>query len=62
LDIEDSIRRGVGIIRTNEDYRFTPVTLDDYFPKTVIKNIEEFKDKIITEATTSARQYLPTML
>ena len=62
LNIADSISRGVGIIRTNEDYRFTPVALDDYFPKTVIKNIEEFKDKIITEATTTARQYLPAML
>lgn len=63
LDIADSISRGVGIIRTNEDYRFTPVTLDDYFPKTVINNIEEYKDKIITDiATTSARQYLPAML
>lgn len=63
LDIEDSIRRGVGIIRTNEDYRFTPVVVDDYLPKTIYNNIEEYKDKIITDiATTSARQYLPAML
>jgi len=63
LDIEDSIRRGVGIIRTNEDYRFTPVAVDDYFPKTIINNLEEYKDKIIQDiGTTSARQYLPAML
>ncbi len=63
LDIEDSIRRGVGIIRTNEDYRFIPVAIDDYFPRTVVNNIEEFKDKIISDIpTTSARQYLPPML
>ena len=63
LNIADSISRGVGIIRTNEDYRFTPVALDDYFPKTVVNNIEEYKDKIIIDiATTSARQYLPAML
>lgn len=63
LDIEDSIRRGVGIIRTNEDYRFTPVAADDYFPKTIINNLEEFKDRLIrTDGLSSARQYLPAML
>jgi hypothetical protein len=63
LDIEDSIQRGVGIIRTNEDYRFVPVVLDEYFPKTVVNNCEQFADQIILDtATTSARQYLPPML
>ena len=63
LDIEDSIRRGVGIIRTNEDYRFTPVAVDDYFPKTIINNLEEYKDKIINDINvTGARHYLPVML
>ena len=63
LDIEDSIRRGVGIIRTNEDYRFTPVAVDDYFPKTIINNLEEYKDKIINHINvTGARHYLPVML
>ena len=63
LDIEDSIRRGVGIIRTNEDYRFTPVAVDDYLPKTVCNNINEYKDQLILNiAATTARQYLPAML
>lgn len=63
LDIEDSIQRGVGIIRTNNDYRFATVHLDDYFPKTVINNIDSYKDKIIFDtAAPSARQYLPLVL
>ena len=63
LDIEDSIRRGVGIIRTNEDYRFTPVAVDDYLPKTIYNNIDEYKDQLILNiAATTARQYLPAML
>jgi hypothetical protein len=63
LNVEDSIQRGVGIIRTNEDYRFTPVAVDDYFPKTIINNIEEFKNGLILDKMVkSARQYLPAML
>jgi hypothetical protein len=60
LDIEDSIARGVGIIRTNQDYRFTPVAVDDYFPKTITNNIEEFKDKLILNIQAqSAKILLP---
>lgn len=63
LDLDESIRQGAGIDRTATDYRFTPVALDDYFPKTVVNNIEGYKDKIIFDiANTSARQYLPAML
>ena len=63
LDIEDSIRRGVGIIRTNEDYRFTPVAVDDYLPKTIVNNPQEFADRLITNISAiSARQHLPPML
>jgi hypothetical protein len=63
LDIEDSIQRGVGIIRTNQDYRFTPVAIDDYLPRTLINNFDLYKDKIIhKDNLPSARQYLPDML
>ena len=63
LDIEDSIQRGVGIIRTNKDYRFTPVACDDYLPKTLIQNLDLYKDKIIDKDNLpSARQYLPAVL
>lgn len=60
LDIEDSISRGVGIIRTNEDYRFAPVAVDDYLPQTIIDNLEEFEERLILNlSAASARQYLP---
>ena len=63
LDINDSINRGVGIIRTNQDYRFTPVAVDDYLPRTLTKNLDQYKDKIISKTDLpSARQYLPAML
>ncbi|CAB4133199.1 Glycosyl transferase, family 17 [uncultured Caudovirales phage] len=60
LNIEDSIARGVGIIRTNEDYRFTPVAVDDYFPNTIINNMDEFKERLISNNITySAKDLLP---
>jgi len=60
LDIEDSIARGVGIIRTNQDYRFTPVAVDDYFPNTIINNIDEYKDNLIlNNMAQSAKILLP---
>ena len=63
LDIDDSISRGVGIIRTNQDYRFTPVAIDDYMPRTLVQNINTYKNKIIEQNNLpSARQYLPVML
>ena len=63
LDIEDSINRGVGIIRTNQDYRFTPVAIDDYLPTTITNNINDYKGQLILDRpATSARQYLPAML
>jgi hypothetical protein len=63
LDIEDSIQRGVGIIRTNQDYRFTPVAVDNYMPRTLIQYRDLYKDKIIDKDNLpSARQYLPAML
>ena len=60
LNIEDSIARGVGIIRTNEDYRFTPVAVDEYFPNTIINNIEQYKDRLILNTMAqSAKMMLP---
>jgi len=54
LNIEDSIRKGTGIIRTDKDYRFNPVMMDDYMPVHA-KN----PDYIISDAGVSARNYLP---
>ena len=58
LDIEDSIRRGTGIIRTNQDYRFTPVQVDDYMPVTVRNNLDQYSDYIITNATAKVTDFI----
>ena len=62
LDIEDSIRRGTGIIRTDRDYLFAPVAVDDYLPRTILDNPTEFADRLIATDAQSARQYLPAVL
>jgi len=63
IDIDDSIRRGVGIVRTDENYQFTPIAVDDYLPKTIINNVDEYNEQLILDiSATSARQYLPLML
>ena len=60
LDIVDSIQRGVGIIRTIEDYRFVPVAVDDYLPKQVVGDVSGYKDALILQdGLHSARHYLP---
>lgn len=64
LDIEDSIRNGTGIIRTNHDYLFAAIAVDEYLPATIVKNPAEFAPHLIVPANDahSARHYLPPML
>jgi len=37
------------------------VTMDEYFPKTVLNNLEHWKDFIIPNANTSIRNYVPSL-
>ena len=53
LDIEASIANGRGIIRTDNDYRFVPVLVDNYFPDLVKLHKE------VLPATQSAWDFLP---
>ena len=62
LDIEDSIRRGAGVVRTDNDYRFSPVAIDDYLPRTILDNQDDFDSHLIKTDAKSARHYLPDML
>ena len=62
VDIDDSILRGTGIIRTDSDYLFSPIAVDDYLPRTIIDNPTEFDSHLIKTDAKSARHYLPTML
>jgi len=59
LDVNESIKQGVGIIRSNTDYLFKAVTLDDYFPNTVINNPVKYKNYILDGANEGARNLLP---
>jgi len=59
LDINESIKQGVGIIRSNMDYLFKAVKLDNYFPNTVINNPVKYKNYILDGANESARDLLP---
>ena len=59
IDIDESIRRGRGIKLNDSDYLFTPVLLDDYFPETVTKNIDQYQHMILNNATMSAKDILP---
>ena len=40
---------------------FVHVKIDNYFPKSVINNLERWKDYIIQDATSSIRDYLPAL-
>lgn len=54
LDVEESIRKGHGIIQTDERYKFAPVALDDYFPESIRNSTS-----VITGDYPSARTFLP---
>ena len=62
LDIADSIRLGTGIIRTDHDYRFTAVAVDNYLPQSVYANPDRYRDFLIDTDAHSARHYLPAVL
>jgi hypothetical protein len=37
------------------------VAMDEYFPKTVINNLERWKDYIIPDASASIKNYVPSL-
>jgi len=54
LDIEASIARGAGIIQTDSNYRFSPVAVDKYLPRSVQNSTH-----IIPGNFPSAKEFLP---
>lgn len=58
LDIDRSIASGDGIYH-HPDYKFAPVKLDSYFPKTIQNNAELYASLIVHGATNSAVDFLP---
>ena len=58
LDVDRSIANGDGIYH-HPDYKFSPVKLDAYFPKTIQNNAELYSSRILGGATKSAVDFLP---
>jgi Glycosyltransferase family 17 len=58
LNVDLSLANGDGIYH-HPDYRFSPVLLDDYFPKTLVANQERYQNYLISNAVRSARDFLP---
>lgn len=58
LDVDRSIANGDGIYH-HPDYKFSPVKLDAYFPKTIQNNAELYSSRILVGATKSAVDFLP---
>ena len=54
INVEDMIKRGVGF-NPLDSRPFIQVAVDDYFPKTVVDNIEKYQDRILPGPAKSAR-------
>jgi len=54
IDVDAMIAKGVGF-NPLDSRPFTPVLVDDYFPRTVVDNIDKYQDRIISGDLKSAR-------
>ena len=60
LDIEKNIAEKI-FFDSNTPERFEYVEIDDYFPKTVLDNLERWTNSIVPNANLSIRDYVPTL-
>lgn len=58
INVQEVISRGVGI-NPNNPQTFVQVAVDEYLPQTIIQNVEQYQDKILSGTANSASQYLP---
>jgi len=58
LDIDEMISKN---INWDQGSVFTYVKIDNYYPKTVINNLEKWSNHIIPNATASIREYLTSL-
>jgi hypothetical protein len=58
LDIDTMIKQN---INWDSGSSFVHVKIDNYFPKSVINNLDRWKDYIIQDATSTIRDYLPAL-
>ena len=60
LDVEKNIAEKI-FFESNTPERFEYVEIDEYFPKTVLNNLDRWKDSIIPNASISIRNYVPSL-
>jgi hypothetical protein len=52
-------KRGIHVQPNGEE--FEHIKLDEYFPKTILNNLDRWRDYIIPDATANIRDYLPAL-
>jgi len=59
LSVDYMINNKVGLMGFNSKEKFEYITVDDYFPQTVLNNPEQYKDKIVFGNTKSVTDFYP---
>lgn len=59
VDIDASIAEGLGVGRKFEQQEWKPVEIDSYFPKTLLNNLDKYKNYILDNPATNALAILP---
>lgn len=59
IDVDKMIEKRVGIYWDRGEERFQPMKVDDYFPQTVLKNPERWKDMIVPDAEFTPYDFYP---
>jgi len=61
IDVDTMMTKGVGF-NPLDSRKFTPVLLDDYFPKTLLDNNQHYSKFIVGNAQMSIKNILPRMI
>ena len=59
VNIEQAVKNNLNPIDQTDPTKFMSVKLDNYFPKTVLENVEKYQKYIITDAENLVTDYLP---
>lgn len=59
LDVEGIVKEKYGIGWDKGPERFEYIAVDDYYPQTVLNNLEKYKDMIVPNATRSVYDFYP---
>jgi hypothetical protein len=59
VDVDYMVANKVGLLGFNYHERFEYIQVDDYFPQTVVNNLEKYKDMIVQDATKNIYEIYP---